>query len=90
MEDRVHQLLSQRLAAIHGLFGQIPDTLEDVWIAMAMGDEEDASKRIDRATALKTNPFDAKYGAVVDEDWDSNPRVIDPIETAEILKRGWC
>jgi hypothetical protein len=89
VEDRVHQLLSQRLAAIHGLFGQIPDTLEDVWIAMAMGEEEDASRRIDRATALKTNPFDAKYSAVIDEDWDSNPRVIDPIETAELLRKGW-
>ncbi|OHD27787.1 MAG: hypothetical protein A2Y38_10910 [Spirochaetes bacterium GWB1_59_5] len=89
VEDRVHELLSQRLAAIHGLFGQIPDTLEDVWIAMAMGDQEDASRRIDRATALKANPFDAKYSVVVDEDWDSNPRVIDPIETAELLKRGW-
>ncbi len=89
VEDRVHELLSQRLSAIHDLFGQIPDTLEDVWIAMAMGDKEDASRRIDRATALKINPFDAKYSIVIDEDWDSNPRVIDPIETAELLKRGW-
>jgi len=89
VEDRVHELLSQRLSAIHGLFGQIPDTLEDVWISVAMGDKEDASRRIDRATALKANPFDAKYSMVVDENWDSNPRVIDPIETAELLKRGW-
>ena len=89
VEDRVHELLSQRLSAIHGLFGQIPDTLEDVWIAVAMGDQDDASRRIDRATDLKSNPFDAKYSAVVDEDWDSNPRVIDPIEAEEILKRGW-
>jgi len=54
-----------------------------------MGDEEDASRRIDRATALKANPFDVKYGTVIDEDWDSNPRVIDPIETAELLRKGW-
>ncbi len=89
VEDRVHELLSQRLEAIHSLFGQIPDTLEDVWIAVAMGDQEDASRRIDRATALQVNPFDEKYSAVVDEDWDSNPRVIDPIETMELLKHGW-
>lgn len=89
VEDRVHELLSQRLEAIHGLFGQIPDTLEDVWIDMALGDKEDAARRIDQATALKANPFDKKYSTVVDEDWDSTPRVIDPIEAGEILKRGW-
>lgn len=89
VEDRVHELLSQRLEAIHGLFGQIPDTLEDVWIDLALGNKEEASHCIDQATALKANPFDAKYGMVMDEDWDSNPRVIDPIETAELLKKGW-
>lgn len=26
VEDRVHQVLADRLKAIHGLFGQIPDT----------------------------------------------------------------
>ena len=31
VEDRVHQVLADRLEAIHELFGQIPDTLEDVW-----------------------------------------------------------
>jgi len=30
VEDRVRQLLSERLAHIYGLFGQIPDILEDV------------------------------------------------------------
>jgi hypothetical protein len=89
VEDRVHELLSQRLAAIHGLFGQIPDTLEDIWIDIAIGDKAEAAKRIDQATALKANPFDAKYSVVVDEDWDSNPRVIDPIAVAELLKKGW-
>ncbi len=89
VEDRVHELLSQRLEAIHGLFGQIPDTLEDVWIDMAVGDSQEAAKRIDQATALKVNPFDAKYSAVLDEDWDSNPRVIDPIEVLEVLRKGW-
>lgn len=89
VEDRVHELLSQRLADIHGLFGQIPDTLEDLWIDIALGNKEDAARRIDQATALKTNPFDTKYSTVVDEDWDSNPKVIDPFETEEVLKRGW-
>ena len=36
VEDRVHQALADRLEAIHGVFGQIPDTLEDVWVEVAM------------------------------------------------------
>ena len=32
VEDKVHQVLADRLEAIHDLFGQIPDTLEDVWV----------------------------------------------------------
>ena len=39
VEDRVHQVLADRLEAIHGLFGQIPDTLEDVWVQVALNDE---------------------------------------------------
>ena len=27
----VHQVLAQRLKNIHSIFGQIPDTLEDIW-----------------------------------------------------------
>lgn len=30
VEDRVHELLSQRLENISRLFGQLPDRLEDV------------------------------------------------------------
>jgi len=36
VEDRVHQVLADRLEAIHGLFGQIPDTLKDVWVQVAL------------------------------------------------------
>ena len=39
VEDRVHQLLSERLVNIRNMFGQIPDTLEDVWVAAALRDE---------------------------------------------------
>jgi hypothetical protein len=29
------------------MFGQIPDTLEDVWVAAALQDEEEAKRVID-------------------------------------------
>lgn len=67
VEDRVHQVLADRLEAIHGLFGQIPDTLEDVWVQVALNDEAAANQLIDRSTATR-NPFDAKYSKVEDAD----------------------
>ena len=47
MEDRVHELLWERLESISRLFGQLPDTLEDVWVSVALGRIEDAKKTID-------------------------------------------
>jgi len=37
VEDRVHELLSERLESIYALFGQLPEVLEDVWIHVALG-----------------------------------------------------
>jgi len=37
VEDRVHQLLSDRLQDIYTLFGQLPDVLEDVWVGCSTG-----------------------------------------------------
>jgi hypothetical protein len=42
VEDRVHQVLADRLESIHQLFGQIPDTLEDVWVQIALASEQEA------------------------------------------------
>lgn len=88
VEDRVHQVLADRLEAIHGLFGQIPDTLEDVWVQVALNDEQAANQLIDRTTATR-NPFDIKYSRVEDADWETSPLVLDPITVREQLSRGW-
>ena len=47
VEDRVHEKLSSRLEDIHSLFGQIPDTLEDIWIQVATNNEQKAQEIID-------------------------------------------
>ena len=39
VEDRVHTKLSSRLQEIYTMLGQIPEVLEDVWVAMAQNDE---------------------------------------------------
>jgi len=88
VEDRVHQVLADRLAAIHGLFGQIPDTLEDVWVKMANNDEEAAKQLIDRTTATR-NPFDVKYSKVEDADWETCALVLNGLSMKELLSRGW-
>jgi hypothetical protein len=88
VEDRVHQVLASRLEAIHGLFGQIPDTLEDVWVQLALNDEEAANRLIDRTTATR-NPFDAKYSKVEDADWETCASVLNAESMRELFSRGW-
>lgn len=88
VEDRVHQVLADRLEAIHGLFGQIPDTLEDVWVKVALHDEQAAQQLIDRTTATR-NPFDVKYSKVEDADWETCASVLNRVSMTELLSRGW-
>ena len=88
VEDRVHDVLADRLEAIHHLFGQIPDTLEDVWVQLALDNEQAARQLIDRTAAVR-NPFDAKYSRVEDADWETCSLVVDPIQVREELRRGW-
>jgi hypothetical protein len=88
VEDRVHQVLADRLESIHDLFGQIPDTLEDVWVHIALHEEQAARQRIDR-TAAARNPFDIKYSRVEDADWESCATVLNAVGTKELLSVGW-
>ncbi len=62
VEDRVHQILSDRLENIYSLFGQIPDVLEDVWIDMALGEIEKAKRTIDALP--ERHPFEMKYSHI--------------------------
>ncbi len=88
VEDRVHNVLADRLEAIHDLFGQIPDTLEDVWVQVALNDEAEANQLIDRAAATR-NPFDVKYSRVEDANWEACSSVLNPISVREILEKRW-
>ncbi len=87
VEDRVHEFLSSRLEDIHGLFGQVPDILEDVWIDVANGKVEEARKLID--SVQPAHPFDEKYNRVEDIDWESCALVLNEEEKKKILAQGW-
>ena len=76
------------MESIHQLFGQIPDTLEDVWVKIALQSEQEALQLIDR-TATTQNPFDTKYSVVEDADWETCALVVDPLAVKDQLSRGW-
>jgi len=87
VEDRVHELLSSRLQDIHSLFGQIPDVLEDAWVAMALGEKEEAKRVIDALP--KEHPFEIRYTRVVSVDWESCANVLSAEEKRRVLGEGW-
>jgi len=87
VEDRVHELLSSRLEAITNLFGQLPDTLEDVWVRVALKQEAEAEQRI--REVREGHPFSVKYDEIKRVDWESCSTVLDAHAQLEPLLRGW-
>lgn len=87
VEDRVHQLLSDRLENIYTLFGQLPDVLEDVWIDVAFGDIEKAKQVIN--SIPKQHPFEMRYSKVEKVPWESCAKVLDSSSRKRFLSRGW-
>ncbi len=69
------------------MFGQIPDTLEDVWTHVALNDEQAARQLIDR-TAITRNPFDVKYSKVEDADWETCATVLNRVTVREARQAG--
>ena len=88
VEDRVRQLLSQRLERISLLFGQLPDTLEDVWVDVALGRLDKARQTIDAVP--EQHPFALRYREVERVDWESCARVLDDSVRRRSLARGWA
>ena len=88
VEDRVHKMLSKRLENIYGLFGQIPDVLEDVWINVAIHKQDEALKIIDQLP--EKHPFENRYNLGVKHiDWESCSKVLNKKEKRKILEQGW-
>ena len=87
VEDRVHELLSERLEGISKLFGQLPDILEDVWISAALGEIDQAKRTIDAVP--RQHPFQLRYHAVKRVDWESCSNVLNADERKYSLMKGW-
>jgi superfamily II DNA or RNA helicase len=92
VEDRVHRLLSSRLKNIQDLFGQIPDTLEDVWVEVALNRIEEAEKHIDDFSETDTHPFYKKYqdqANIKPIKWEDCSLVLDSYEKKKFLMQRW-
>ena len=88
VEDEVHHVLSARLQQIREIFGTIPDTLEDVWVAMAIGEVEEARRRIDEVPSR--HPFDMRYAVDLPETaWERCAQVLDRYDVQRLLRKGW-
>lgn len=92
VEDKVHHLLSRRLKNIQDLFGQIPDTLEDVWVEVALNNIEEAKKIIGAVSENDTHPFYKKYqdqDSIKPVRWEDCAFVLDNYEKKKYLMQGW-
>jgi superfamily II DNA or RNA helicase len=88
VEDRVRDLLSDRLQSIHQMFGQIPDTLQTIWIDEALGDREVAKQTIDKFP--EQHPFEMKYNQIQNKvNWESCTQVLDSSDRKQALLKSW-
>lgn len=88
VEDRVHELLSERMESIYKMFGQIPDVLEDVWIDVAVGNIEEAKKRIN-SLPMK-HPFAIKYhDNIKSVNWESCIAVLNKKDIKRKMMEQW-
>lgn len=89
VEDRVHEMLSERLQNISSIFGQLPDVLEDVWVQVALNNKAEAERIIDAIP--KQHPFELKYEkqAIGKVDWESCSQVLNEQEKRKCLMEGW-
>ena len=88
VEDQVHHVLSSRLQQIRQIFGTIPDTFEDVWVAVATGEIEEAKRRIEEVPSR--HPFELRYLADLPETaWERCAQVLDRYDVQRLLRRPW-
>jgi superfamily II DNA/RNA helicase len=88
VEEQVHHVLSARLQQIREIFGTVPDTLEDVWGEIAIGEVEEARRRIEGVPSR--HPFDIRYAVDLPETaWERCAEVLDQYDVQGILRKGW-
>ena len=89
-DERVYRVLSRRMKDRYDLFGSLPDTIEDDWIA----DIEHLDEHFSQFTIKKrsANAFDLRYGKTVIPEgpgWEMCEKVLARRDVVERLSAGW-
>ena len=89
-DEKVYQVLSQRMKDRYDLFGSLPDTIEDDWIE----DIEHLEERLRQYTERKkrANAFELRYANTVQPEgpgWELCERVLARRDVVERLSEGW-
>ena len=90
VEDRVHAVLSERTNYTYAMFGQIPETLEDVWINVVKN-KMDAAERLISEAKIDENPFIEKYDMrrMKAIDWETCAKVLRETDKIRCLREPW-
>ncbi|MGD7035154.1 phospholipase D-like domain-containing anti-phage protein [Methylotuvimicrobium buryatense] len=90
-DEKVYKVLSERLKDTYDIFGSLPDTIEDDWIAS----EEELKKRMEQYIHERDdakNAFELKYSATVDPNanlWERCEKVLSRRDIVSLLSKGW-
>jgi superfamily II DNA/RNA helicase len=92
VEEKVFERLSERFEKIRSIFGTLPDSLRDVWVETALGNEQLAEKKINELPS--ENPFRGKYAVhkiveAAEQSWGFAKEVLDSEKITECLRKGW-
>jgi len=89
-DEKVYEVLSQRMKDRYDLFGSLPDTIEDEWIE----DIETLETKLQEFTERKkrANAFDLRYASTVEpkgSKWETCEKVLSRRDIVERLSEGW-
>ena len=92
-DERVYEVLSQRLKDKFDIFGALPDTIDDEWIEDVEQLGEEIDKYIEKQAEAK-NVFEIRYQGDDSIDptkdrWELCTRVLAKSELVERLSEGW-
>ncbi len=89
-DEKVYQVLSQRMKDRYDLFGSLPDTIQDGWIEDIGNLEEHFSRFTQKKR--RANAFDLRYGKTVMPEgpgWELCEKVLSRRDVVERLSAGW-
>jgi superfamily II DNA or RNA helicase len=90
-DEKIYSVLSRRMRNRYDVFGQLPDVIDDAWIADAERLEEELEQYWARRQAAQ-NAFDVRHRHVIEPDnnrWELCSRVLARRDIIERLSVAW-